>query len=239
VQAPPLSAGEYEIYFKNDEENYMRYIHKSGLKTAIGSMSMMVMSLCGLQAVAHDGDDNKTDSARHLQGDYGLNAQYSCVRTPFQPPSAHGFDRVTGQLLSGASVAHAAGAGVMSFSKDGTVSVDLTGIELDASKVQPGDVPVSPGIQYGCTGTYSFTSDGRISLSFPSCNVTPPRPGLTVTVGPLELTGFVGHEKDAMVLSEVKGNVETVAVSAGATVLSQRERICTGTFSLDKIGNGD
>ncbi len=209
------------------------------IKTAIGSMSIAMTSLWGLQAAAHDGGFNRPDFWRRLQGDYGLTAQQSCVRTPFQLPGAAGFDRTTGQLLTTATVADAAGSGIMHFDRDGTVDVEVLGIELETNKVQPGDVPVSSGIQYACKGTYTVTSDSRISVSFPACNVSPPRPGLTVTVGPLELQGFVGRGREGMVLSAVKGNVETVSIAAGGNVVSQRERICVGSYSLEKIGGGD
>lgn len=215
-------------------------IHKRGLKTAIESIFVVAVALCGLPAIADDSATVKTDPvARRLHGDYGLTAQYSCVRTPFQSPPAGGFDPVTGRLLIAADVANAVGSGVMQFSKDGTVGVDVVGIELETNKLQPGDIPVSSGIKYGCKGTYSFTADGRIAVSFPSCNVSPPRPGITITVGALELAGFVGRGRNAMVLSAVKGNVETVAVAVGGTVVNKRERICVASFALERIGGGE
>lgn len=191
------------------------------------------LSVSGSQALAHD-DAGLGQFVSRLRGEYGLTTKYSCVRTPFLPPGTSGFDRPTGQLLVGGDVADAVGSGVMSFDPDGTVSVAVTGAELEQAKLLPGQAPVTTGVKYACEGTYTAQPDGQIAVNFPVCNVTS-RPGVAVTVAPLDLEGYVARDRGTMVLSLIKGTVEKVAVSVGGNVVQERERICVATFSLSEI----
>ena len=174
-------------------------------------------------------------SANRLQGDYGLTTKESCVRTPFQAPTVPGFDASTNQLLVGADAADAVGSGVMHFSPDGTVSVNVVGTELEINQLAAGDIPVSVGVTYECDGTYELQSGDQAAVTFPSCKVSSKRPGVTVTVGPLNLTGYIAEDRATMNLSEVNGTIETVAVSAGGSVVQQRQRICVASFGLSAI----
>lgn len=207
----------------------------SKLSRAAGLAAFMGLAVSGSQALAHDSGEGWGEIFKRLHGDYGLTTKYSCVRTPFLPPGTPGIDRPTKQLLVGADVADAVGSGVMSFAPDGTVTVSVVGAELETAKVLPGQAPVTTGVQYGCQGTYSLKPEGRIEVSFPTCNVTSRQPGISVTVSPLELEGFIGSDRNTMVLSLLKGTVETVAVWAGGNVVQQRERMCLASFSLTEI----
>jgi len=180
-------------------------------------------------------DSNWGQSSSRLQGDYGLTTNESCVRTPFQAPSVAGFDPATDQLLVAGDVADAVGSGVMHFLPDGTVSVNVVGTELEINQVSAGDIPVSVGVTYACEGTYALQSGGQITVSFPSCKVSSKQPGVTVTVGPLDLGGFVARDRGTMNLSEVNGALETVAVAVGGSVVQQRQRICVASFGLSEI----
>jgi hypothetical protein len=146
-----------------------------------------------------------------------------------------GFDPATNQLLVAGDIADAVGSGVMHFLPDGTVSVNVVGTELETNLVAAGDVPVSIGVTYACEGTYALQSGGQITVAFPSCKVSSRQPGVTVTVGPLELGGFIARDRATMNLSEVNGTLETVAVAVGGSVVQQRQRICIASFGLSEI----
>jgi hypothetical protein len=170
-----------------------------------------------------------------LRGEYGFTTTQNCVRTAFLPPAALGFDPNTLQLLVSGEVAQAAGSGVMEFSKQGTVTVTAGGTEVVESQLAIGQAPVIPGTEYTCTGNYVMYPDSQVTLSFPSCVVKNNMPGVTVTVGPLELEGYVGKNKNAISLSSLAANIQTVAVFAAGTLLQKRERICTQSLSLNKL----
>lgn len=202
--------------------------------TAVLALSTLVPALSAT-ASEHDLEDG----AKRLRGDYGMTASYSCARTPFLPPGATGIDPATKQLLVAADVAHAVGTGVMRFSPDGTVSVDVDGVELETAKTQPGQRPVTAGIKYQCDGSYTARADGRLAVEFPTCTVSSPQPGVTVTVGPLVLAGFVGKHADALNLSAVNAAIEKVTVAAGGHVVQERERVCVASFSLVELRKQD
>ena len=201
------------------------------------TLPLSLASLAALVAVTAEAADHQYAFGwdKRLRSEYGMTATYSCARTPFQAAGTPGFDPTTRQLLVAADVAHAVGAGVMRFSRDGSVSVDVDGVELETVKTQPGQRPVTSGIKYECDGTYTAQPDGQIAVEFPVCSVSAPQPGVTVTVGPLLLNGHFSKHSDAMVLSSVDGAMEKVASAVGGNVVQERERICIASFSLVEL----
>jgi hypothetical protein len=202
---------------------------------AAALIAILGLAITRSQASAPSEDDLSSGPASsRLLGDFGFTTKESCVRTPFQAPAAPGIDPATGQLLVAADVSDAVGSGVMHFWLDGTVSVNVVGAELQTSQVAVGDIPVSTNVTYACDGTYTLQSGGQIAVSLPSCKVSS-KPGLTVTVGPINLEGFVARDRATMNLSDIKGSIETVAVSAGGTEVQQRQRICVAAYSLSRV----
>jgi len=174
-------------------------------------------------------------NSRSLRGAYGFSLTQSCVRTPFQPPPAAGFDLTTLQLLVDAELVSAFGTGKLRFAKDGVVTLEeghLT--EITANQLSAGSRPVSPGTLFNCTGSYSVQPGSRLGVSL-SCNVVTSQPGPSVVLRPLNLEGFIGEDKRSLNLSTVKPEVHTVTVSNGGVVLLQRERICLQSMILDKL----
>jgi hypothetical protein len=216
----------------------MRWKITSQRPVAATVIAILGLAVTGSQASEPSEDDlSSSPASNHVRGDFGFTTKESCVRTPFQVPSAPGIDPATGQLLVAADVSDAVGTGVMHFSLDGKVSVSVVGAELQTSQVAVGDIPVTPGVTYACDGTYVLQSGGQIAVSIPSCNVSSNKPGVTVTVGPINLEGFVARDRETMNLNEVKGSIEVVAVSAGGTVVQQRQRICVASYGLSRVHN--
>jgi hypothetical protein len=159
----------------------------------------------------------------------------NCVRTPFSQPSTPGIDPSTRKLLVDAEPAVAVGSGLMHFFKGGRVSTSILGAELTQARLVAGQAPLSTGINYQCDGTYKALPDHGISVTFPSCTVNTGNPNTVVTVGPLELRGFLSSGSKAMNLTMVDGGIQTVAVSdAYGHVLQARQRLCVQTMSLSR-----
>jgi hypothetical protein len=175
------------------------------------------------------------DHATYLRGEYGFTTLQNCVRTPFLPPTVAGFEPSTGKLLVNGEVAEAIGSGIMRFAKDGTVSVTARGTEVQENQISAGQIPVVPGTEYTCSGTYDLTSDNQLAVTLPACVVKSSSPSVTITVGPLEFEGYVGRNRGAGNLSMLKANIQTVAVSVAGNVVQKRERICIQSLSLNKL----
>lgn len=175
---------------------------------------------------------------RDLSGDYGFTTLQSCVRTPFQTPPAAGFDPETRQLLVDGEAAQAIGSGVMHFGENGKVSASVLGTELSVDQTAAGQTPAAAGIEYNCSGSYMLQSGNRVSVIFPSCTVNTGNPKVKVTVGPLQIQGYVGIGQRSINLSLVNGSLQTVSVAdTSGNLLQQRQRICIQSFALDKVAN--
>jgi hypothetical protein len=200
----------------------------TGLRTPFIASLLALAAPC---ALAQQGDS----LPGFLRGEYGFTTTQNCVRTPFMPPSAAGFDPATRKLLVAGEVAQAAGSGVMEFDREGIVTVTAGGTEVVESQLAPGQTPVIPGTEYTCIGSYVVYPDSQVTVSLPSCVVKNNTPGVTVTVGPLELEGYVGKGRNTIHLSLLAASIQTVAVTAGGNVLQKRERICTQSLSLTRL----
>ncbi|MGH8760648.1 MAG: hypothetical protein ACREVW_14240 [Burkholderiales bacterium] len=201
----------------------------SGIRIALMTAAALVV---GLPPHAQAGDR----VAEPLRGEYGFTTQQNCVRTPFLPPGVSGFDPSTLQLLVDGEVAEAVGSGVMHFRKNGSVTVAAGGTDVLENQISTGQMPVVPGTEYTCSGTYAVAPNKQqVTVTFPLCVVKTNSPGVTVTVGPLEFEGYVGTKRRAINLSMLNGNIQTVTIAVGGSVVEQRERICTQTLTLDKL----
>lgn len=185
--------------------------------------------------------DNTADAdarLRDLSGDYGFTTLQSCVRTPFQTPPAAGFDPDTHRLLVDGEAAQAIGSGVMRFGENGNVTASVLGTELSVDQTAAGQSPAAAGIEYNCSGSYMLQSGNRVSVIFPSCTVSTGNPKVKVSVGPLQIQGYVAIGQRSINLSLVNGGLQTVSVAdTSGNLLQQRQRICIQSFALDKVAN--
>lgn len=185
--------------------------------------------LCGAIAAA----DARAEP--FLDGEYGMTSTQSCVRTPFLPPPAKGFDPSTLALLQQGEAVSAIGSGVMRFARDGAAEiVDGRFTEILSDRTQPGETPVNPLTEFGCTGDYRLDEGGAITVDL-VCTVKPPAPGVAVTIHPFKFEGYVSRGKSSLQLNLIDGVVQTVAVSVNGQVVQQRERICVQNASLSRI----
>jgi hypothetical protein len=192
-----------------------------------------MLALLGSSAFAHDDGDQAPNRA--VRGTYGFSLTQSCVRTPFQPPPAGGFDLTTQQLLVDAELVSAFGTGKLKFAKDGVVSLEDGQItEITANQLSAGSRPVSAGTRFNCTGSHGVPTPGKLGVSL-SCTVVTPQPGPVVELKPLNLEGYLSEDRQSLSLTTVKPEVHTVTVSAGGAVLLRRERICLNSMVLDKL----
>ena len=170
-----------------------------------------------------------------LSGDYGFTTLQSCVRTPYQAPPAAGFDPVTHALLVNAEAAEAIGSGVMSFSRDGTVSASVVGAELSVNQLAAGQTPETVGINYSCSGSYSLGAEHSVEVNFPSCSISTGDPNKLVSVGPLKFNGYMGINGRSLNLSLVDGILQKVSVAnASGVVQAERQRVCVQSLSLSR-----
>jgi len=199
---------------------------------------MAMCSMLALATSAFAGDEIEQSGhaqLRSLRGAYGFSLTQSCVRTPFQPAPATGFDPTTQQLLVDGELVSGFGTGKLRFAKDGVVTLEdghLT--EITANQLSAGSKPVSSGTRFNCKGNYSVQPGGKLSVSL-SCDVVVPQPGPSVVLRPLKFEGFVGEDKRSINLSTVTPEVHTVTVSNAGVILQQRERICLQSMILDKL----
>jgi len=161
-----------------------------------------------------------------ISGDYRVVITQTCVRTPYQPPPAAGFDPNTRQLLMDGEMLTAIGSGLMRFAEDGTVQV-LEGVQTEMSldQLAPGKSPIAPPAQFTCSGNYTI-QDRKVAFSL-SCDVVVPQPGVKVTVGPQNFEGYIDRRKRSLNLTNITGGIQTVAVSIAGTPMQERHRICT------------
>src|SRR5262245_40555605 len=124
-------------------------------RTRVALVMLAPLALIG-SAVAHDDEGPKSP-----RGTYGFTLTQSCVRTPFQPPPAGGFDLTTQALLVDAELVSAYGTGKLKFGRDGALTLEegrLT--EITANLLSAGAKPVSPGTSFNCTGAHSLPAPG-------------------------------------------------------------------------------
>ena len=203
------------------------------------SAMLLALSAVAGSSFATELDELVERAALHvsrLNGDYGFTTLQSCVRTPYQQPPAQGIDPVTLKFLVPGEAAEAVGSGVMTFSRDGSVTADVQGAELSVNRLAVGQAAAASGIKYSCSGNYTVDADSRLVVNFPSCTVNTGNPNAVVTVAPLNYTGFVGVGKQALTLSLVDGLLQSVSVAdASGNKTLERQRLCIQSMSLTKL----
>jgi hypothetical protein len=186
------------------------------------SLTMLAASI----GIGRAGDTGNEDAPTQISGDYRVVITQMCVRTPYQPPPASGFDPNTHQLLADGETVTAIGSGLLRFAEDGTVQM-LEGVQTEVSVNQaaPGKVPVAPPTQLACSGTYTLRQR-KVALSV-SCDVNTPQPGVTVRLGPLSFEGYIDSRQHSISLTDAGANIQTITVSVAGNPVQQRQRICT------------
>lgn len=201
-----------------------------------GGLAMLLLLSTAGGAHAEDSFDSASHAeARSLRGVYGASLTQSCIRTPYQPPPAVGFDQASHQLLVEGELVVGTGTGVLRFAKDGVVTLEsglLT--EMSESLLAAGQTPVSPGSEFICDGTYASQPGGKVAVTL-ACEILTGQPGRRVTLGPLKFDGFVAEGKRSINLSTPRREVHTVTIADNGTAVLQRERSCLYTWTLDKV----
>jgi hypothetical protein len=195
--------------------------------------ALTLAAACALWTTAAAADEPSA-SSRRLSGAYGMAFSQTCILTPFGPPPSTGFDPTSGALLQEAEVISSESMGVLRLRRNGTATIEgglLT--EAQQNKLHVGDVPAMARIPYTCQGTYQ-RSGSRLALEL-GCNPTPPQPAITITIGPFRLAGFVSADEESLNLAALEGNVQSVEVAVGGTVVQRRERICLQHLSFTRL----
>jgi hypothetical protein len=163
---------------------------------------------------------------QHLSGDYRVVITQTCVRTPYQNPPASGFDPDTRQLQVDGETLTAIGSGLLRLSDDGSAQL-LDGVQTEVSVGQTaaGNTPVAAPSQFTCSGTHSLDR-GKVALSL-SCDVSVPQPGVKVTLAPQNFEGYAALRAEALNLTNITGEIQTITVSVGGNAVQQRQRVCT------------
>jgi len=179
--------------------------------------------------IAHAKDRDDDNGPQKISGDYRVAITQICVRTPYQPPPATGFDPNTQQLLVDGETVTAIGSGLLRFGDNGTVQIlDAVQTEISLGQTAAGKTPVAPPTQFSCTGRY--TIDQRKVTVAVGCDVNVPQPGVTVHVGPQNFEGYIDAPNQSVNLTSL-GGIQTVTVSFGGSPIQQRQRVCTQQVS--------
>jgi hypothetical protein len=200
----------------------------------IGAASLLVLAMSTGSVCAQFPDGHYYYGERPLYGDYGFTTSKSCVRTPNQSPPATGFDPITRQLLLDGEAVNGVGSGIMRFARNGTVTMSGVITEVSQSQLSPGKIPIAPRIEFSCDGAYALHPGDKVTGAF-SCNIKNRAPGVTVTLAPLSFEGFIGAGRDAINLSFLGDEIQTVTVSVGGNPIQQRHRMCAQSVSLVKL----
>jgi hypothetical protein len=168
-----------------------------------------------------------------IGGDYRVVINHSCVRTPFVPPPANGFDPNTKQLLTEGEAVTALGTGLLRLEQDGSLQL-LEGLqtEVSTSIIGAGKTPVTPPAEFACTGNYSVNGK-KMTLTL-ACEVKTPDPTIKVVVGPQHFEGYIDRNGKTISLTNLAGAIQTISVSAFGNTVQQRQRICTQYALISK-----
>ena len=184
---------------------------------------------------ARAGDRDEDNGSQKISGDYRVAITQICVRTPYQPPPATGFDPNTHQLLTDGETVTAIGSGLLRLADDGIVQIlNAEQTEVSLSQTSAGKTPVAAPSQFACNGRYTTTDQQKVTLSV-TCNVSVPQPGVTVRVGPQSFEGYIDGLSQSINLTGITGGIQTITVSFGGTPVQQRQRICTQQASGMKL----
>lgn len=192
-------------------------------------LGTVMVALCATSFGANAGEQEDRPV-----GSYRLLTSQTCIRTPFQPPPATGFDPVTFQLLTDGESIQAAGTGLLRFFRDGRVTLTegkLT--EVSDGRVAAGAIPIAPPSEFTCDGTYQVQGK-KLSFGL-SCDIKQASPVVTVKLTPLNFEGALGLNKLNIDVANVNRELQTVTVSVNGNPVQQRQRLCTQTASLNAV----
>ena len=185
-----------------------------------------------------------------LKGEYTFVLRQNCVSSPsgfesvIQPDGAETF-----RLLGDASnVGNLVRTGTLRFYGDGTGEVLIGGNEtlsivaFGHPQTEAGGIPFQ-GIRAGaatCSLEYKVDED-KMSFSAESECITPEK-GLMIFLSPLRISGRFTPDRQMLILSHTKPNVETIeiicdgcGVAPDGAVLNTIERVCNRSGSAMKI----
>jgi len=209
---------------------------KNAIRTAIA-----ITLLGSAAAMANELSDGvKVDkNLRTLDAAYGFTTSVICATTDPQAPGTPSIDADTGTFLVGGEAVNFTGGGVMTFTRDGKVTLLAPGTQLETNKIIPGGVPFTTSITGTCAGNYNIqfdkTSGNTLNASY-NCVLDVPTRGLKINVGPIIWAAHIGP-----FANEIHGvatqNVQTiqVALRANGQVVAEEQRICEQTVALDKL----
>ena len=165
-------------------------------------------------------------AAAKLVWDYNVVIDQTCVRTPFGPPPATGFDPGTKALLLPSEPLTATGTGVLRFQDGGVVTLE-NGLQTEVSMTQTGvgQIPVTPPAAFRCEGTY--TVDGRDLALTLTCEVPTGNPNVKISVGPQNFEGQISLNGHSIDLTNIAGDIQTISVLVSDFPVQERQRICT------------
>ncbi|MDG9670986.1 hypothetical protein ONV78_24815 [Hahella sp. CR1] len=199
---------------------------------------MSFMLLAGLSAGAanvYADSDSYGERHRHryFEAEFGFTTDQTCVRSLPQAPGTVSIDPDTRQLLVDAQVVDMSGTGVMTFSKDGTMTLEQGfASEMNKGNLSVGAMPIQDGFSPYCEGTYELKAQNRISVAF-NCIIDVPAQGATIHAGPVFADGFIARGGRSMSLN-LKQNVQTLTVDLPETSI-EFQRMCLQRFALEKI----
>ncbi|WLQ15804.1 hypothetical protein O5O45_07745 [Hahella aquimaris] len=200
---------------------------------------MSFMLLAGLSAGAADvyadsdfyGERHRPH--RYFEAEFGFTTDQTCVRSLPQAPGTVSIDPDTRQLLVDAQIVDMSGYGVMTFSRDGTMTLEQAAAgELNKSNLASGDFPIQTGFSPYCEGTYELKKDNQIAVAF-NCVIDVPAQSATIHAGPVYADGYLTRGGRGMTLN-LQQNIQTLTVDLPGTSI-EFQRMCLQRFALEKI----
>jgi len=129
-------------------------------------------------------------------------------------------------------------SGIIQFDGEGSVTETGDSLGINHNSVSAGMIPVMPQPGLGCEGDYTVNSDRTVEKTITCSQEVPGEIPVTITLGPLTYTGYVGADPRNLVLSIVNPAISGMTMSApDGSVVTAYEGICNSSQTLVRIDN--
>ncbi|HUV12961.1 MAG TPA: hypothetical protein VMY18_04905, partial [Acidobacteriota bacterium] len=208
------------------------------LSTALIAAALLLMLTGGL--VAAQDEDNMNGL---LRGTYAYTETLICVRPKADenslfPPLPQFAEVGPGiyQILYDGETLTMGNSGIVQFDGEGSVTEIGDSLGINHNSVSAGMIPVMPQPGLGCEGDYTVNSDRTVEKTVTCSQEIPGELPLTLTLGPLAYTGYVGADPRNLVLSIANPAISSVTMKApDESVVTAYEGICASSQVLIRI----
>ena len=210
----------------------------STFSTALMAAALLLM-MTGGPVFAQD-EDNMNGLVR---GTYAYTETLVCVRPQADenslfPPPPNFAEVGPGiyQILVAGETLTMGNSGIIQFDGEGSVTETGDSLGINHNAVSAGMIATMPQSGLVCEGDYTVNSDRTVEKTITCSQEVPGEIPLTITLGPLTYTGYVGADPRTLVLSIVNPALSGMTMSApDGSVVTEYEGICNSSQTLVRI----